>query len=74
MYTFPELVGVANLGVRLSPESGVLSMPLVFTFTTVADSAIGEYMKIDLLIIIIILTQVCKFSLFKGRSRSHICC
>ena len=41
-YTFSESVGVGNLGVRLSPESGVLSMPLVFTFTTVADSAIGE--------------------------------
>ena len=54
-YTFSESVGIANLGVRLSPESGMLSMPLVFTFTTGDDSAIGECRKIDLLII---LTQV----------------
>ena len=58
-YTFSESVGVANLGVRLSPESGILSMPLVFTFTTDSedDSAICKRRKIDLLII---LTQVCK--------------
>ena len=57
-YTFSESVGVANLGVHLSPESGTLSMPLVFTFTTEDDSAICKHRKIDLLIII--LTQVCK--------------
>ena len=56
-YTFSESVGVANLGVRLSPESRTLSIPLVFTFTTEDDSAICKRRKIDLLIILI---QVCK--------------
>ena len=51
-YTFSESVGIANLGVRLSPDSGMLSMPLVFTFTTEDDSASGECRKIDLLIIL----------------------
>ena len=44
-YTFSESVGIANLGVRLSQESGMLSMPLVFTFTTEDGSAIGECRK-----------------------------
>ena len=60
-YTFSESVGIANLGVRLSPtESGILSMPLVFTFTTENGSAIGKCRKIDLLII---LTQVLQRSI-----------
>ena len=56
-YSFSESVGVANLGVHLSPESGTLSIPLVFTFITEDDSATCKHRKIDLLII---LTQVCK--------------
>ena len=59
-YTFSESVGVANLGVRLSSESGILSMPLVFTFTTGDGSAIGKCRKTDLLII---LTQVLQRSI-----------
>jgi hypothetical protein len=44
-YTFLESVGTGNLRVRLSPESGQLSEPLIFTFRTEDDSAIGECKK-----------------------------
>ena len=41
MYSFDESVGTAMLGVRLSNQSGQLTENLVFTFSTVDNSATG---------------------------------
>ena len=47
-YNFSESVGTGNLGVHLSPDSGLPSENLVFTFSTAdsmeSNAAVGECM------------------------------